>query len=304
MNPVFNLFSGNTGAKVVSVIVAVVLWVVVLGSRAVEVSKEIPLIITTPTDLVISNDVPEKVVFKLSGPKAFLRAILDRPEDPIRVNLSGARAGLVTYRFFADNIHLPIGVRVLQVNPASMIVKLEAQKTKEVPVRLEMRGSLPEGYVLKRAEITPRMIKIRGPESRIDSITEAPTIPIDLGLLRATVHTQAQFDVPRLGVRLEGPAPQIAVEIAAVQANYKIRIRSTDIKVDSKHSARIDEAAVTVYVRMDQDDIPKLDPSLVSVGVDLKDKTKGRYTAKVKVSLPPNVGMVRVVPDSLRVTLY
>lgn len=304
MNPLFNLFSGNSGAKIVSVIVAVVLWVVVLGSRAVEVSKEIPLVITTPTDLVISNDVPEKVTFKLSGPKAFLRAILDRPEDPIRVNLSGARAGLVTYRFFADNIHLPIGVRVLQVNPASMIVKLEEQRTKEVPVRLEIRGALPEGYVLKSAKITPRTIKIRGPESRVEGITEAPTAPIDLGLLRATTEAQAQFDLSRLGVRIEGAVPKVAIEIAAVQANYKIRIRSGDIKVNSKHNARIDEGSITVYVRMEQSEISKLDTSLVSATVDLIDKTKGRYTAKVSVALPPNIGVVRVVPDSVRVTLY
>ncbi len=304
MNPLFNLFSGNTGAKVVSVIVAVVLWVVVLGSRAVEVSKEIPLIITTPSDLVISNDVPEKVIFKLSGPKAFLRAILDRPEDPIRVNLSGARSGLVTYRFFADNIHLPIGVRVLQVNPPSMIVKLEGQKSKEVPVRLEMRGALPEGYILKHAEISPKTIKIRGPESRIEGITEAPTAPVDLSQIHANLQMEAQLDLARLGVRVEGPAPKVSLDVTAVQANFKIKVRGSDIKVDSKYSARIDEASVTVYVRMDQDEIQKLDPSQVSVSIDMKDKNKGRYTSKLKVALPPNVGMVRIVPESVRVTLY
>ncbi len=304
MNPLLNLFSGNTGAKVVSVIVAIVLWVVVLGSRAVEVTKEIPITITTPPDLVVSNDVPERVLFRLSGPKAFLRAILDRPEDPIRVNLSGAKSGLVTYRFFADNIRLPIGVRVLQVNPSSMIVKLESQKTKEVPVRLEMKGTLPEGYVLKHADISPKMIKIRGPESRIEGITEAPTNSIDLSQIRTSLQMAAQFDVGRLGVRVEGNSPQIAIDVAAVQANFKIRVKSGDIRVDSPHHARIDEPAVTVYVRMEQDEIQKLDPSQVSIAADLKGKTKGRYTAKLKVTLPPNIGMVRVVPDTVRVTLY
>ncbi|MBS1961487.1 MAG: hypothetical protein JST04_04675 [Bdellovibrionales bacterium] len=304
MNSLMNLFSGNTGAKVVSVVVAIVLWVVVLGSRAVEVTKEIPIAIQTPGDLVVSNDVPEKVLFRLSGPKAFLRAILDRPEDPIRVNLSGAKAGLVTYRFFADNIRLPIGVRVLQVNPSSMIVKLENQKTKEVPVRLEMKGSLPEGYVLKRADISPKTIKIRGPESRVEGITEAPANAVDLSQVRTSLQMAAQFDVARLGVRVEGTMPEISIDVAAVQANYKIKVKNTDIRVDSPHHARIDEPSVTVYVRMDQEEIQKLDPSQVSIEADLKGKTKGRYTAKLKVSLPPNIGMVRVVPESVRVTLY
>lgn len=304
MNPLLSLFSGNGGAKTVSVIVAIVLWIVVLGSRAVEVTKEIPIEVTTPKDLVVSNEIPEKVVFRLSGPKAFLRAILDRREDPIRVNLSGARGGTVTYRFFADNIHLPIGVRVLQVNPSSMIVKLESQKTKEVPVRIETQGTLPAGYVLKRAEVKPKTIKVRGPESRIETVTEAPTSPIDLSNVRGPMELEAQIDLSRLGVKLEGEAPRVSMDVAAVQANYKIRVRGSDIRVDTLFKARVDEATVTVYVRMEQDEIQKLDPSQVSIDVDLKGKTKGRYTGKLKVSLPPNVGMVRIVPESVRVTLY
>jgi hypothetical protein len=94
------------------------------------------------------------------------------------------------------------------------------------------------------------------------------------------------------------------IEVAAVQANFKIRVKSGDIRVDSPHHVRIDEPAVTVYVRMEQDEIQKLDPSQVLIEADLKGKTKGRYTAKIKVTLPPNIGMVRVVPDTVRVTLY
>ncbi|MBC7386042.1 MAG: hypothetical protein H7301_07775 [Cryobacterium sp.] len=304
MNPVIRMFSGNTGAKVVSVIVAIVLWIVVLGSRSTEVTKEIPVIVTTPGDLVVSSDLPEKVIFRLAGPKAFLRAILDRPEEPIRVNLSGARAGLVTYRFFADNIRLPIGVRVLNVNPSSVIVKLEAQKTKDVPVRLELTGSLPEGYVLKHALISPKNVRIKGPESRVDALTELQTADIDLANVRSNLELEARFDTDRLGVKVDGASPKVSIDVAAVQANYKLKIKSSDIRIDSAYRGRIDEPALTVYVRMDSDDIAKLEPAQVALTIDLKGKTKGRYTSKVKVSLPPNVGMVRVVPETVRVTLY
>jgi YbbR domain-containing protein len=304
VNPLAQIFSGNTGAKVVSSIVAVVLWVVVLGSRSTEVTKEIPLQVATPPDLVVSNDVPEKVIFRLAGPKAFLRAILDRPEDPIRVNLSTSKSGTVTYRFFADNIRLPIGVRVLSVNPPSISVKLEPERTKEVPVRLETKGSLPEGFVLRRAEVSPKSVRIRGPESRVEAIAEAITAPIDLSQVRASADLPAEFDLERMGVRIEGSAPKVAMDVAAVQANFKIRIRGADIRVESSHQARVDEPAITIFVRMDQDQIQKLDPTKVSAEVDLRGKNKGRYTSKVSVSLPPNVGVVRVVPETVRVTLY
>src|SRR5690606_18538429 len=176
---------------------------------------------------------------RLSGPKAFLRAILDRPEDPIRMNLAGAKAGVVTYRFFSDNIRLPIGVRVLSVNPPSIVVKLEARKTKEVPVRLELKNNLPEGYVLKKAEISPKVAKIRGPVSRVDAITELMTIPIDLADVRSPFVKDAEFDVARLGVDFEGAVPKVSIDVVAVQANYKIRIRGTDVQVDSPYRVRI-----------------------------------------------------------------
>src|SRR4051812_36162768 len=91
MELLWSLLTSNIGTKLVSVVIAIVLWAVVLGSRSVEVSKEVPLEIMTPEDLVVANDLPDKIVFRLYGPKAFLRNILDRHEDPIRINLSGTK---------------------------------------------------------------------------------------------------------------------------------------------------------------------------------------------------------------------
>lgn len=299
---ILTLLAHNSGAKLISLIIAVVLWVVVLGSRTVEVTKEIPIEVQTPGELVVSNDVPEKVVFKLAGPKAFLRAILDRREDPIRVNLSGAKAGMVTYRFFSDNIRLPIGVKVLSVSPPSIVVKLEGIKRKEVPVRLELVGTPPEGYQITRTLVTPKTVKIRGPESKIESVSEIPTQPIDLLNLRQSLEMQANLDLARQGLQADGAIPQISIEVSPIQANFKIK--NVEVRVKSKHRARLDETGVTVYVRVDPSDIASLDRKMVYAEIDLQDKNKGRYTERVKVTLPPNVGLVRVVPERMKVTLY
>ena len=80
--------SQNMSLKLLSFLIACVLWFAVLGSRNVEVTKEIPVEIITSPDLMVANDVPDKVVFRMSGPKAFLRNILNRKEEPIRVNFT------------------------------------------------------------------------------------------------------------------------------------------------------------------------------------------------------------------------
>ena len=292
----------NIGSKLISIALAVVLWGIVLGSRNVEVTKEIPIEVIAPADLIPANDIPDRVAFRLAGPKAFLRAILDRRENPIRVNLAGAKPGVVNYRFFSDNIRVPIGVKVLSINPSTIPIRLEAVKKREVPVRIEIRGVPPEGYKIVRAYMKPEVVKIKGAESRVDGITEVITTPIDVSGLRYSVDREAVLDLGRHSVQLEGAMPRAFVEIEAVSANY--RIKNVDIRVLTPYKVKAGEKTVTVLVRADTKDLKLLDRSHVYAVVDLTGKPKGEYNEMIKISVPDGVGLVKVIPDRVKVTLY
>ena len=292
----------NFGTECISVIIAIVLWVVVLGSRNVEVTKDIPLEVITPTELVASNDIPDHVSFRLSGPKAFLRAILDRREDPIRVNLSGSKPGLVTYRFFSDNIRVPIGVKILGINPTAIVIKLEPIKHKEVPVKVEVQGAPPEGYRLTHIQVVPETVKIKGAESKVDATAELRTSPIDLSEVRQTTEKEAPFELGHYGVLIDGKLPKVKITIEALAANY--RIKNIDIHVASSYKVRVDDKDVTVLIRADAAELKSLDRSQVFGNVDLTGKPKGTYNMPVKVTLPPNVSLVKVLPEKVTITLY
>lgn len=292
----------NIGTKVISVIIAIVLWFIVLGSRNVEVVKEIPLEVITPAELVPSNEIPDRISFRLGGPKAFLRAVLDRREEPIRVNLSGAKSGLVTYRFFSDNIRVPIGVKVLSINPAAILIKLEHMKEREIPIRVELKGVPPEGYKIATVSVKPEMIRIKGAESRVDGVTELSTVPIDVSGLKQDFQKEVPLELSRSGVQIDGPLPIVNLGMEAVSANY--RIKNVDVHILSAYRTRLAEKTVAVLVRASPADLRQLDRSHVYAVVDLSGKRKGKYNAAVKVTLPENIGMVKVIPDHVNVTLY
>jgi YbbR domain-containing protein len=292
----------NLGTKVISIIIATVLWGVVLGSRNVEVTKEIPLEVITPSDIVPANEIPDRIAFRLSGPKAFLRSILDRREDPIRVNLSGAKPALVTYRFFSDNIRVPIGVKVLSINPTAILIKLEYLKRKEVPVHVELSGTPPEGFRIVKAEVRPERIRIKGAESRVDSMTEIPTTPIDISNLKKSLEKEVPVDLSRYNVQLEGELPRAFIEVEPILP--KFRIKNVDIRVISSYKAEVEEKTVMVEVRASPKDIRNLDRSQIYAVLDLRGKTKGKYSEPVKVVLPKNITLVRVVPSLVNVTVY
>lgn len=294
----------NLGTKIISIIIAGVLWVVVLGSRNVEVTKEIPLEVITPADIVPANEIPEKIAFRLAGPKAFLRAILDRREDPIRVNLAGAKPGLVTYRFFSDNIRVPIGVKVLSINPTAILIKLEYLKKKDVPVRVELRGIPPEGFRLGKTEVRPEVVRIKGAESRVDSITEISTQPIDVSNLKTTLDREVPLDLARYNIQIDGALPRVLLEIEPTSANF--RIKNVDVRVLTTANTRftLEQKTVTVLIRAAPKDLKSLDRSRVFAVVDLRGKPAGEYEEAVKVTLPESVGLVRTLPEKVRVRLH
>jgi YbbR domain-containing protein len=300
---IWNLVTANIGTKVISVMIALVLWTIVMGSRNVEVVKEVPLEVITAADVVASNEVPERIQFRLSGPKAFLRAIEARREEPIRVNLTSAKPGhLVTYNFFSNSIRVPIGVKVLSINPAALLVKLEYVKRRDVPVRVETRGNVPDGFKLVRTEVVPATVRVKGAESRVDSLGEISTIPIDLTGLKSNLEKEVAIDLPRYNVQLDGPLPKVVLEIDAESANY--RIKNVDIRYQSPFKVRLDEKSVVVWVRAEEKDLKSLDRARVFASIELAGKKKGHFVEPVKVTLPPGVGLVKVVPDHVGVTIY
>lgn len=292
----------NLGLKGVSFLLALLLWVIVLGSRSVEVTKEVPLEIITPSELTPASDVPEKLAFRLSGPKAFLRAILDRREEPIKVNLVGQKPGPVTYRFFSDNIRLPIGVKVLSIQPQSITLRLESVKTKEVPVRVESRGLLPEGYQLLSKKIVPEKIKIVGAESALESVSFVQARPVDLTDLRQNIDLPLQIEFDRGNLRLLGEAPKMVLAIAPVSANY--RLKNIEIKVLSDHKSKIDFTTATLLIRADVQQLRNMNRNSIQVIVDLRGKPKGKYKETIRATLPDGVGLVRALPPKVNVTLY
>ena len=301
---VWSLLTANVGTKLISLAIAIVLWVIVMGSRSVEVTKEVPLEIITPPDLIVGNEIPDKIQFRLSGPKAFLRAIVDRREDPIRVNLAGAKPGVITYRFFSDNIRVPIGVKVLSVNPTAILIKLEFLRRRELPVKLELRGLPAEGFHLVKAEVKPAWVRVRGSESHVNQLTEIPSMPIDLSDLKQSVEKELILDSSRFILQVEGPLPRVFLTIEPISPNF--RIKNVDVRVLSSFQYSIDEKVktITVLVRASSAELRTLDRSKIYGVIDLRGRAKGKYREAVKLTLPDAISLVRTVPDRLNITLF
>lgn len=291
----------NLGLKFISVLIAVSLWVVVFGSRTIEITKEVPFEVAMGANHILLEPVPEKIVFKIVGPKAFLRSLTGRLEDPIRANVQNLKAGIMTHKIYSDAIKLPPGVRVSSITPNSVQIKVEEQKQKWLGVNLETTGEVPGGLKLLRSEILPGQLRVRGPKDRLAGLNVISSQPIDLSTLRETTVVPLAFDFKALGIESDSVLPEVNFEVQGKGIAY--RVRGVPIRLKSNSGAEVQEKEVSVVVRVSPSETVKLDGEQVVAEIDVRDHPAGEYQKWVKVRLPEKVQLLKVVPSIVRVSV-
>jgi hypothetical protein len=157
--------------------------------------------------LVVANELPDHITFRLSGPKAFLRAILDRHEDPISVYLSGEQPGMRTYQFYSNQIRLPQGIQVVSFSPNTITARLEYLRKKDVPLKVELRSNFPPGVQLSRLEVIPPLVRVRGADTHVEAINEIRSLPVDVSNITQSGDYPLTIEWARVGVQYDGPSP-------------------------------------------------------------------------------------------------
>lgn len=291
----------NLGLKFLAILISVTLWGAVFGSRTIEITKDVPFEITLGEDQSVEEAIPEKISFRLSGPKAFLRSISNRIEDPIRVNLANSKPGVMNYRIYSDSIKLPPGVKVQSVHPNVIPIRIEELKHKMVNVQLDLVGKDKLNDRLVRAEILPPQIKIKGPKYRLNAITSVKTLPVDIGRLQFTSIVPLGFDFRSMGIELDSVLPELNVEIHG--KGQAFRVKHVPVNVLTTSKAKADEDEVTVIVRTAFGDTTKIEGDQVKAEIDVRDLPNGEYLRWVRVQLPERVSLVRVTPPFSRVVV-
>jgi YbbR domain-containing protein len=77
-------------------------------------------------------------------------------------------------------VSLPTGVKLDEIQPSRIAVRIESVEEKEIAVKAETMGELPEGYEVYSETIAPPKIRVRGPANFIRSLSFVSTERIDM----------------------------------------------------------------------------------------------------------------------------
>lgn len=167
--------------KVLSLVIAFALWFAVVGDQEMAISLAAPVEMKgIPADLEISSDAPERVMLEVQGPSSKVRDLADSRVGVILDLSEVLEPGQRTFTVDHSNVFLPPGVRLNRAIPAQIRLRFERRLRKDIPIRVNYSAMPPPGYIVLSEIVQPELIRVEGPELRIQQVTQAETDPIDL----------------------------------------------------------------------------------------------------------------------------
>jgi YbbR domain-containing protein len=289
----------NLVAKVFALFCAFMLWFFVnAGKRETQVFQFPIEIKGVPEHLVMVGDRIDSVAVRLNGPGALLSS-LDARRPPVTLDLSDVEPGTDVRRKIRDDmIRVPRGVRIVDIEPGRIGVRLEEVHEATLPVRVARSGEPAEGYRIDGIKAVPANVVVTGPAGTIDALRAIETEPLDVNGLTASIERTVALvrTEPVLSVKPERVVVRIAIEQILLTRDLRrvpVEVRNVD------RPFQLRPPHVNLTVRGPQAAVRELGLGAGSVYVNGSGYGIGTHTVEVEVSLPRGVELVKREPAAL-----
>lgn len=273
--------------KLVALLITLALWYGVSGLRAPKTVRlrAVALNLQVSNNVEITNSPVSEVDIVITGDKRKTENLNAR-DLTVSLDLTNIQPGDQMINLTPENVNLqlPNGVRLDEVQPNKIAVKIEAVEEREITVKAETDGSVPEGFEIYDEIIAPAKVRVRAPASYIRSLDFISTEKISVEG-KTTDFSEKQ-------VSLNVSNPKATVLDTAVDVFFRIgekrveKVFSIPVKVDDATK----RVAVTLYGAQSvvnslkpedlQANITKNDAGEDTAQIVLPDQTQGRIQIK------------------------
>ncbi|WP_027416726.1 CdaR family protein [Aneurinibacillus terranovensis] len=244
------------------------------------------------------------------------------PESQVD-NVSMVQA-LVSIEDASGDIHTRVPLRVLdrngqpidaKVSPATADVQVPlTMEFKTVPVKIEPKGSLPNGYSVNSIVVNPPQVKIYGTADVLNAITSYPAGKIDVS--QVTDAQTFEVTLPALKDVTKVDPPKVAVTVhVSLSSNSQppapgptglggtgtqttaLKTIKKEVAINVKGSGNgmtsqvVDPPSgkLTAELEGNDSELTQLQNKDLQAVVDVSNLPPGEHTIKVKLNLPPDV---------------
>jgi YbbR domain-containing protein len=294
---------GNAWLKLLSLTLALLLWMVVSGEETVERGLRVPLELTqVPSGLELLGDVPATVDVRVRGGSGTLSRI--GAGDLVAVlDLRTAQTGRRLFPLTPDQVRVPFGVEIVQVLPSAVTMAFERSSSREVPVAPAIDGRPAPGFVVGPLLAEPARVEVIGPESAVERATEVVTEPVSITGASAPVRQSVILGLLDPALRLKTVrAAMVTVQIIPAPLERTLRDEAVHLRnLGANLQAVAVPPAVEVTLRGNRDALDRVAPDDLTAFIDLDGLGPGQYSLTVHAESSRDAGVARVTPSSVQV---
>ena len=295
----------HLGLKLLSVVLAVLLWMTVSGEETVERGLRVPLELQQfPAGLEIMGDVPATVDVRIRGGMGVLGR-LGVGDVVAMLDLRNARPGQRLFTVTPEQVRKPFGVEVVQILPSAVAMTFESSKSKPVKVVPAVDGSPAPGFVVGRLIADPASVEIVGPESAVKRASEAMTEPISVWGAREQVRETVSIGMLDPALRIKNPRPA-AVTVQILPAPFERAVRRRPVHLRNLAptlSAEANPPSVDVTLRGNREALNRVLADDVTAYIDLSGLGVGDYTLPPHADAWQDAGVSRIEPSNVKVRI-
>jgi YbbR domain-containing protein len=298
----------NWPAKVISIALAIVLFVFHRMSLLEERFFSVPLSVETGSALVPSGPYPGMIKITLRGDANTIYPI---QEDDIQAYIDfGKYTEPGTYRapvrIHKKGTALRAETLEISVDPLEVALPLDKRERKTAPVKALFRGALESGYELSDYTLDPAQVVIEGPAGLLAGVTELSTDFIELGG-RSGDFTAA--------VRITNPEPLLNIRGSGLIEFHglireQLRVQNFEnlpiiiANLDEQFSAFLESSGGSVRIEGGQIMFDNINAQDVSLSVDCSSITgTGEFELPVSAVFPPQFTLIRQDPETVLVQI-
>lgn len=297
-------FTKNITIKIISLVLAIALWMFVVGEETAEIGLTIPLeIINVPSDLVVTNDVIQDLNVRVSGPRRLIRRIASENLSKI-IDLKGVQPGEIGFEIAPEDLPLPGGVKVTRLSPSNVTIQVEKIESKKLSILPVLQGSPKKGYEVVSVKFKPDTVTVTGPSKELAALdavwtkpinvekkTESFTQPVTLEILSSQISSKTSSPI-EVDVAIE---PRIItksfanIPVKAISSIFRFRLQPDKVDI------RLMGPSELLNTLNQQEDLEAV--------LDLMKLAPGDYVKKPTLKFPKGLTLLDVSPPVIDVKI-
>jgi len=206
------LLTRNWGWKLLSLLIAVVLWISVAREPEVATSLAVPVDFKNMRDdLDIDGNLPDRVRLEVRGPSGRLTRD-NLSTAAVVLDLADAEPGERTFSIRGRNLNLPSGVVFYRAVPSQLTLRFDRLIFKDEPIQ-PVYVNKPSGYRIASQHFSVTQVRIRGSQDRVRAVNQVRTDPIDLSGVEREKVFHTHLNIGDSQVRLVDAPSDITVQV-------------------------------------------------------------------------------------------